>query len=107
MDLDGHRPGDQAAGWPTSSATARWTPAKAFLADLRSRLALKEPVHLTSDQYSVYWEAVDDVFGEEGEHHLLKKYEGEQGRRYDGPRRAAQPDHANGDATIHAAHQCL
>ncbi len=52
---------------------------KAFLADLRSRLDLKERVHLTSDQYSVYWEAVDDVFGEEVEHHLLKKYEGEQG----------------------------
>lgn len=52
---------------------------KSFLADLRSRLALTAPVHLTSDQYSVYWEAVDDVFGEEAEHHLLKKYQGEQG----------------------------
>ena len=51
---------------------------KAFLADLRSRLTLEETVHLTSDAYSVYWEAVGDVFGEDADHHLLKKYQ-EQG----------------------------
>ena len=45
---------------------------KVFLADLRSRLANK--VHLTSDEYGVYMEAVDDVFGADVKHHQLAKY---------------------------------
>ena len=49
---------------------------RAFLQDLRDRLAHK--VHLISDQYGVYAEAVDDVFGDDVEHHLLRKYEPEQ-----------------------------
>ena len=49
---------------------------RAFLEDLRGRLADK--VHLTSDQYGVYLEAVSEVFGEDVEHHLLRKSEPEQ-----------------------------
>ncbi len=45
---------------------------KVFLTYLRLRLANK--VHLTSDQYGVYIEAVDDVFGADVEHHQLAKY---------------------------------
>lgn len=46
---------------------------KAFMADLRSRLAHK--VHLISDQYGVYAEAVDDAFGDEVDHHQITKRE--------------------------------
>ena len=40
---------------------------KVFLTDLRLRLA--NELHLTSDQYEVYIEAVEDVFGADVEHH--------------------------------------
>ena len=44
---------------------------RAFMADLRSRLAHK--VELISDQYGVYAEAVDAEFGDEVEHHQMVK----------------------------------
>ncbi len=44
---------------------------KVFMADLRSRLA--HEVHLTSDQYGVYAEAVEDAFGADVDHHQITK----------------------------------
>ncbi len=42
-----------------------------FLKDLYSRMAIR--VHLISDQYGVYLEAVDEVFGMDAKHTLLKR----------------------------------
>lgn len=49
----------------------------AFMRDLYSRLANK--VQLTSDQYSVYPDAVDMAFGVDVEHHLLQRGERPKG----------------------------
>jgi len=49
------------------------TSGKVFMADLRSRLDKK--VHLTSDQYGVYAEAVEDAFGADVDHHQITKRE--------------------------------
>ena len=57
---------------------------RAFMADLRSRLAHK--IQLISDQYGVYAEAVDAEFGDEVEHHQMVK--GQRRRPNNIPRRA-------------------
>ena len=103
-----------------------------FMDDLRSRLANR--VQLTTDGHKAYLEPVEGAFGEDVDYGQLIKLYGDtsqtEARRYSPPQcvgarqapchwqartgdgqhfpcRAAQPDHANGDAPVHAADQCV